>query len=47
MADLKTMFDEEPFNVAKLASFTFKEFQPVKRQPWTEQWFNEEAEIPA
>lgn len=33
------MFEAEPFNAAKLAIFTFKEFQPVKRQPWTEEWF--------
>ncbi len=43
MAELKTMFEEEPFNVAKLATFTFKEFQPVKRQPWTEEWFGGEG----
>ena len=29
MSDLEAMFAEEPFNVAKLASYTFKEFQPV------------------
>ncbi len=39
IADLKAMFDEEPFNVAGLARYTFKEFQPVKRQAWTEDWF--------
>jgi uncharacterized protein YciI len=43
MAELQTMFEEEPFNVAKLASNTFKEFQPVKRQRWTEHWFDEAA----
>ncbi len=47
MADLKTMFEEEPFKIAKLASYTFKEFEPVKRQPWTEGWFSEKAETPA
>ncbi len=25
----------------RLATFTFTEFQPVKRQPWTEEWFGE------
>ncbi len=41
MSELEAMFEKEPFNVAGLASFTFKEFQPVKRQPWTEEWFGE------
>ena len=43
MSDLKAMFEEEPFNVARVASYTFKEFQPVKRQSWTEEWFREKA----
>jgi uncharacterized protein YciI len=40
---LKTMFEEEPLNVEKLATFTFTEFEPVKRQPWTEEWFGGNA----
>jgi uncharacterized protein YciI len=36
---LRTMFAEEPFNKEGLATFTFTEFHPVKRQPWTEHWF--------
>src|SRR5271154_2572051 len=44
MADLKSMFEEEPFHVEKLASVTFREFQPVKRQPWTEDWFSGKSE---
>ncbi len=36
---LKAMFEEEPFHCAGLATFTFREFLPVKRQPWTEPWF--------
>jgi uncharacterized protein YciI len=40
---LKTMFEEEPLNKEGLASFTFTEFQPVKRQGWTEHWFDEVA----
>jgi uncharacterized protein YciI len=39
---LETMFAEEPFQAGQLASFTFKEFHPVKRQPWTEDWFKAE-----
>jgi hypothetical protein len=35
------LFEDEPFRVANLASFTFTEFQPVKRQDWTEHWFGE------
>jgi uncharacterized protein YciI len=44
---LKTMFEEEPLNVEGLAIFIFTEFQPVKRQPWTELWFGEQNEAPA
>jgi uncharacterized protein YciI len=40
---LKTMFAEEPFNKEGLATFTFTEFNPVKRQSWTEEWFGESA----
>jgi uncharacterized protein YciI len=38
---LKAMFAEEPFNKEGLATFTFTEFNPVKRQSWTEEWFGE------
>jgi uncharacterized protein YciI len=38
---LKTMFEEEPLNLEGLATFTFIEFLPVKRQGWTEHWFDE------
>jgi uncharacterized protein YciI len=37
--DLEAMFAEEPFYAEKLARFTFREFNPVKRQPWMESWF--------
>lgn len=37
---LELLFREEPFFAEKLASYTFTEFNPVKRQPWTEQWFD-------
>ena len=40
---LKTMFAEEPFNKEGLATFTFTEFNPVKRQSWAEEWFDETA----
>src|SRR5438309_41081 len=30
LADLEAMFAEEPFHAENLASYTFKEFQPVK-----------------
>jgi uncharacterized protein YciI len=36
---LETMFGE---GLATF-TFTFTEFQPVKRQPWTEAWFSETA----
>ncbi|MEW6645504.1 MAG: YciI family protein [Pseudomonadota bacterium] len=45
-AELEAFFENEPFQVAGLASFTFTEFQPVKRQDWTEHWFGG-AEAPA
>jgi uncharacterized protein YciI len=38
---LQTMFAEEPFNKEGLATFTFTEFNPVKRQGWTEEWFGD------
>jgi len=41
-AELVAMFEEEPFHVENLASFTFREFHPVKRQDWTEDWFTQE-----
>ena len=37
--ELEDFFDKEPFNVANLASFTFTEFNPLKRQDWIEHWF--------
>lgn len=40
---LKTLFEHEPFHQERLATFTFTEFQPVKRQGWTEHWFSETA----
>lgn len=40
---LQTMFEEEPLNKERLASFTFTEFNPVKRQGWTEDWFSDKA----
>jgi uncharacterized protein YciI len=40
---LKAMFEEEPLNRERLATFTFTQFQPVKRQGWTEHWFDEAA----
>lgn len=44
LADLEAMFAEEPFRAENLASYTFKEFQPVKRQAWAEEWFSETAD---
>ena len=38
---LKAMFEDEPFYKERLATFTFTEFQPVKRQSWTEHWFGD------
>ncbi|MFT4267685.1 MAG: YciI family protein [Xenophilus sp.] len=39
--DLEAFFENEPFHRANLASFTFTEFDPVKRQSWAEHWFGE------
>jgi uncharacterized protein YciI len=44
-AELELMFREEPFQMEGLASFTFTEFQPVKRQAWTEDWFSDDAKL--
>lgn len=38
---LQAFFAEDPFSTARLASFTFNEFNPVKRQGWAEAWFSE------
>ncbi len=43
LGELKAMFEAEPFNMEKLARYTFKEFHPVKRQPWMESWFSTAA----
>ncbi|QNK67282.1 YciI family protein [Variovorax sp. PAMC26660] len=37
---LQAFFAEDPFSTEKLASFTFNEFQPVKRQDWAQDWFS-------
>src|SRR5262249_4087778 len=42
---LKMMFDEEPFYREGLATFTFTEFQPLKRQGWSEHWFTDAAAV--
>lgn len=41
LARLKAFFAEDPFHTDELASFTFSEFNPVKRQGWAEAWFAE------
>jgi uncharacterized protein YciI len=38
---LKTMFEAEPLNREGLATFTFNDFHPFKRQSWAEHWFEE------
>ncbi|MGJ7567274.1 YciI family protein [Variovorax sp. GB1R11] len=38
---LQAFFAEDPFSTGRLASFTFNEFNPVKRQGWAEAWFSE------
>ncbi len=43
---LRAMFEDEPFKREGLATFTFTEFDPVKRQPWTEAWFSAETQLP-
>ncbi len=44
LEDLRSIFNEEPFQMEGLASYTMKEFQPVMRQPWTEEWFSDQAD---
>jgi uncharacterized protein YciI len=43
---LRAMFEEEPLNREGLATFTFTEFDPVKRQGWAEPWFSDPAPSP-
>lgn len=45
--ELDALFHDEPFRSGRLASFKFTEFQPVKRQPWTDEWFNGNVEATA
>jgi uncharacterized protein YciI len=40
---LEEMFAQEPFNKSGLGAMTFTEFQPVKRAPWAEAWFQTES----
>jgi uncharacterized protein YciI len=46
-AHLEQLFETEPFRVEKLASYSFKEFNPVKRQPWLDDWCDKDAEARA
>jgi len=39
LAALQDFFAQDPFHTQKLASFTFSEFNPVKRLGWAEAWF--------
>ena len=38
--DLNALFVNEPFYLERLATYRFKAFEPVKRQPWLDAWFN-------
>jgi uncharacterized protein YciI len=44
LEQLQAFFLDDPFSREQLARFAFSEFQPVKRQPWAEDWF---AAMPA
>ena len=46
MEDLRALLEEEPFQVENLATYKITEFQPVKRQPWTDEWFGEGSDRP-
>jgi uncharacterized protein YciI len=37
-ADLEAFFDNDPYKIKKVASHNFVEFNPVKFQPWLEEW---------
>ncbi len=43
LTELEALFADEPFHKEQLASYRFTEFEPVKRQPWTEDWFTASA----
>ena len=40
-AELQALFADEPFVVAKLATYRFREFLPVLRQDFTDDWFKD------
>ena len=44
IAELESILKEEPFQVENLASYRIREFQPVKRQSWAEEWFGDKSD---
>lgn len=40
LAALEVFFDNDPYKIKKVATHSFIEFNPVKFQPWLEEWVN-------
>lgn len=38
--DLREYFSQDPYSLKGLATYRFSEFDPVKRQPFMEEWVN-------
>ena len=38
LATLKSFFENDPYKTKKVASYSIEEFNPVKFQPWLENW---------
>lgn len=43
MAALESLLSQDPFRTGELADYKIREFQPVKRQAWAEEWFTGES----
>jgi uncharacterized protein YciI len=43
LEDLQRFFAVDPYALNGLATYQFIEFEPVKRQPWLENWVSGEA----
>jgi uncharacterized protein YciI len=37
-SDLEAFFENDPYRIKKVASYNFMEFNPVKFQPWMDDW---------
>ena len=40
LEEIRSFFAQDPYNLKSLATYAFYEFEPVKRQPFMEDWVN-------